>query len=176
MNKTGTLIVTLALLLSNAMAGLDGTIVNTALPAIISDLHGIQYMGWIVAVFLLGMAVATPLWSKLGERVGNRRAYEIATLLFAIGSIFQALSSNIIFFLIARTVMGIGAGGMNTIPFIIYADLYTDLVKRAKVIGYATASFSAASIIGPLIGGWIVDTFSWHWVFYINVPIALISI
>nr|WP_278334907.1 MFS transporter [Clostridium beijerinckii] len=108
--------------------------------------------------------------------MGNRRTYQIATLLFAIGSIFQALSSNIIFFLIARTIMGIGAGGMNTIPFIIYADLYTNLRKRAKVIGYATASFSAAAIIGPLIGGWIVDTFSWHWVFYINVPIALISI
>ncbi|CUU46692.1 MFS transporter [Clostridium beijerinckii] len=176
MSKKGILIVTLALLLSNAMAGLDGTIVNTALPAIISDLHGIQYMGWIVAVFLLGMAVVTPLWSKLGERIGNRRTYQIATLLFAIGSIFQALSSNIIFFLIARTIMGIGAGGMNTIPFIIYADLYTNLRKRAKVIGYATASFSAAAIIGPLIGGWIVDTFSWHWVFYINAPIALISI
>lgn len=176
MNKKGIFIVTLALLLSNAMAGLDGTIVNTALPAIISDLHGIQYMGWIVAVFLLGMAVVTPLWSKLGERIGNRKTYQIATLLFAIGSIFQALSSDIIFFLIARTIMGIGAGGMNTIPFIIYADLYTNLRKRAKVIGYATASFSAAAIIGPLIGGWIVDTFSWHWVFYINVPIALISI
>ncbi|WP_236895106.1 MFS transporter [Clostridium beijerinckii] len=176
MSKKGILIVTLALLLSNAMAGLDGTIVNTALPAIISDLHGIQYMGWIVAVFLLGMAVVTPLWSKLGERIGNRRTYQIATLLFAIGSIFEALSSNIIFFLIARTIMGIGAGGMNTIPFIIYADLYTNLRKRAKVIGYATASFSAAAIIGPLIGGWIVDTFSWHWVFYINVPIAIISI
>ncbi len=176
MNKKGILIVTLALLLSNAMAGLDGTIVNTALPAIISDLHGIQYMGWIVAVFLLGMAVVTPLWSKLGERIGNKRSYQIATLLFAVGSIFQALSSNIILFLIARTIMGIGAGGMNTIPFIIYADLYTNLKKRSKVIGYATASFSAAAIIGPLIGGWIVDTFSWHWVFYINVPIALISI
>lgn len=176
MSKKEILIVTLALLLSNAMAGLDGTIVNTALPAIISDLNAIQYMGWIVAVFLLGMAVATPLWSKLGERIGNKKAYELATLLFAVGSIFQALSSNIILFLIARTIMGIGAGGMNTIPFIIYADLYEDLRKRAKVVGYATASFSAAAIIGPLIGGWLVDTFSWHWVFYINVPIALISI
>ena len=65
---------------------------------------------------------------------------------------------------------------MNTLPFIIYADLYQDLRKRAQVIGYATASYSAASIVGPLIGGWIVDTFSWHWVFYINVPIALVSI
>lgn len=176
MKRKETLIVTMALLLSNAMSGLDGTIINTALPAIVSDLHAIQYMGWIVAVFLLSMAVVTPLWSKLGEHIGNCKAYQIATLLFAIGSILQALSSNIIFFLIARSIMGIGAGGMNTMPFIIYADLYADLQKRAKVIGYATASFSAASIIGPLIGGWIVDVFSWHWVFYINIPIALLSI
>lgn len=176
MTKKGTIIVAVALLLSNAMAGLDGTIINTALPSIISDLHGIEYMGWIVAVFLLGMAVATPLWSKLGERIGNKKVYQISTTLFALGSIFQALSANIYMFLIARICMGIGAGGMNTIPFIIYADLYEDLKKRAKIIGFATASFSIASIIGPLIGGWIVDTFSWHWVFYINVPIAFISI
>ncbi|WP_409021866.1 MFS transporter [Dellaglioa sp. P0083] len=176
MNKKNLIIVTIALLLSNAMAGLDGTIINTALPSIVSDLHGIQYMGWIVAVFLLGMAVATPLWSKLGERIGNRGAYQLATFLFAIGAVFQATSSNIVFFLVARVVMGIGAGGMNTIPFIIYADIYKNIKKRSQVIGYATASYSIASIIGPLVGGWIVDTFSWHWVFYINVPIALISI
>ncbi|MHC9531855.1 MFS transporter [Dellaglioa sp. BT-FLS60] len=176
MNKRNLIIVTIALLLSNTMAGLDGTIINTALPSIVSDLHGIQYMGWIVAVFLLGMAVATPLWSKLGERIGNRGAYQLATLLFAVGAIFQAISGNIVFFLVARAVMGIGAGGMNTIPFIIYADIYENIKKRSQVIGYATASYSIASIIGPLIGGWIVDTFSWHWVFYINVPIAFISI
>lgn len=176
MTKKGTIIVAVALLLSNAMAGLDGTIINTALPSIISDLHGIEYMGWIVAVFLLGMAVATPLWSKLGERIGNKKVYQISTTLFALGSIFQALSGNIYVFLIARIFMGIGAGGMNTIPFIIYADLYEDLKQRAKIIGFATASFSIASIIGPLIGGWIVDTFSWHWVFYINVPIAFVSV
>ncbi|MDQ0204916.1 MFS transporter [Pectinatus haikarae] len=89
---------------------------------------------------------------------------------------FHFTINQYIFFLIARAIMGIGAGGMNTLPFIIYADLYTNLRKRSEVIGYATASFSAASIIGPLIGGWIVDVFSWHWVFYINVPIAMFSI
>jgi len=86
MSKRGISIVTMGLLLSNAMAGLDGTIINTALPSIISDLHGIQYIGWIIAVFLLGMAVATPLWSKLGERIGNKKAYQAATLLFVLGS------------------------------------------------------------------------------------------
>lgn len=176
MTKREIFIVTLALLLSNAMAGLDGTIVNTALPSIISDLQAIEYMAWIVAIFLLTMAVSTPLWSKLGQRIGNKSAYQISTFLFALGAILQGLSGNIQVFLVARAIMGIGAGGMNTIPFIIYADLYTQPSKRAKVIAFATASFSTASIIGPLVGGWIVDTFSWQWVFYLNVPIALLSI
>lgn len=170
------LLITCALLLSNAMAGLDGTIVNTALPAIVSDLHGIQYMGWIVAIFLLGMAVATPLWSKFGEKKGNKVAYITATTTFAVGALFQGLASNITWFIIARGVMGLGAGGMSTIPFIIYAQLFQNLKRRAQVIGVTSASFSTASIIGPLFGGWIVDTFSWHWVFYINLPLALVSI
>ncbi len=93
------------------MAGLDATIINTALPAIISDLHGIQYMGWIVAIFLLGMAVSTPLWSKFGEKRGNKVAYITATIVFMIGALFQGLAPNIIWFITARSVMGIGAGG-----------------------------------------------------------------
>jgi MFS family permease len=169
-------IVTGALLLSNIMAGMDGTIVNTAMPAITSDLHGLQYMGWIIATFLLGMAVATPLWSKLGEHKGNKQAYIAATSLFLVGAIFQGLAPNILWFIIARTVMGIGAGGMNTIPFIVFAELYENLKTRAQVLGIASACFGTASIIGPLLGGWLVDALSWHWVFYVNVPIALIAI
>ena len=72
--------------------------------------------------------------------------------------------------------MGIGAGGMNTIPFIVYAELYQNLRKRAEVLGISSACFGTASIIGPLLGGWIVDALSWHWVFYVNVPIALVAI
>lgn len=169
-------IVTFALILSNAMAGLDSTIINTALPAIVSDLHGIQFMGWLVAIFLLGMAVSTPLWSKFGERKSNKVAYITATIVFMIGALFQGLAPNIVWFVIARGVMGIGAGGMNTIPFIIYSQIFKNLQRRAQVIGVAAASFSGTSILGPLLGGWIVDTFSWHWVFYINLPIALLSI
>lgn len=169
-------IITGALLLSNIMAGMDGTIVNTALPAIASDLHALQYVGWIVAIFLFGMAVSTPLWSKFGEHQGNKKAYIIATSLFAIGAIFQALAPNIIWFIIARAVMGVGAGGMNTIPFIVFAEIYTNLKKRAAVLGLSSACFGTASIVGPLLGGWIVDTLSWHWVFYVNIPIALVAI
>lgn len=169
-------LVTGALLLSNVMAGMDGTIVNTAMPAITSDLHALQYMGWIIATFLFGMSVATPLWSKFGEHQGNRRAFIMSTTLFALGALFQAIAPNIVWFIIARTAMGVGAGGMNTIPFIVFARIYPDLKQRSVVVGFASACFGTASIIGPLLGGWIVDILSWHWVFYVNLPIAAIAI
>lgn len=162
--------------MSNAMAGLDGTIVNTALPAIIADLHGIQYMGWIVAIFLLTEATSTPLWSKFGERKGNKLAYILSTFTFGFGGLIQGLAPNMTCFILARGLMGIGAGGMNTIPFIIYARLFKNIKRREEIIGIATASFSTASILGPVLGGWLVDEFSWRWIFFINIPVALISI
>ncbi|WP_057767178.1 MFS transporter [Companilactobacillus tucceti] len=164
------------MLLSNMMTGMDATIINTALPAITSELEGLEYMGWIVATYLLGLAVSTPLWSKFGEHQGNKKAYIYATIIFAIGAIFQGMASNIQWFIIARVIMGIGGGGMNTIPFIAFADMYEDLTKRSQIIGLSAALFSIASIIGPLVGGWIIDTLTWRLVFYLNVPVALLSI
>ena len=112
-------------------------------------------MAWIVEIFLFGLAVATPLWSKFGEHKGNKIAYISATSLFAIGAIFQGLAPNITWFIIARAIMGIGAGGMNTIPFIVFAEIYTNLKKRATVLGLSSACFGTASIIGP--PSWWVD-------------------
>lgn len=175
MSHRNVIIVTCALLLSNAMSGLDNTIINTALPAIISDLHGIELMGWIVAVFLLGTAVSTPLWSKLGEHIGNKQAYQLAAMFFVVGSFLQGIAPNIVFLIIARTIAGIGNGGVVSLPYIIYAHLYEDTRKRMQVLGFVSASYSMATIIGPLVGGYIVDTFSWHWVFFLNVPVGLLS-
>ncbi|WP_203649352.1 MFS transporter [Secundilactobacillus yichangensis] len=175
MSKRNILIVTCALLLSNAMSGLDNTIINTALPAIISDLHGIELMGWIVAVFLLGTAVSTPLWSKLGEHIGNKQAYQLAAMFFVVGSLLEGLSPNIVFLIVSRTIAGIGNGGVVSLPYIIYAHLYENPRTRMKVLGLVSASYSIATIIGPLVGGYIVDAFSWHWVFFVNVPVGLAS-
>ncbi len=165
-----------SLLLASIMSGLDATIINTALPAIISDLHGIQYMGWIVAVFLLGMDVFSPLWGKLGDRIGNKKAFGLSILIFIVSSMIEGTAGNIWVFIIARTFMGIGAGGMGSIPYIILAQLYRNIHRRSQGLAYISAAWSGATIIGPLVGGWIVDTLSWHWVFYINLPIGIITI
>lgn len=175
MTKRNVMIVTIALLLSNVMSGIDGTIVNTALPAIIADLHGLQLMAWIVAVFLLGTAVSTLLWSKFGERVGNKTAYQWATLVFVVGSLLQGLAPNIWLLILTRGLAGIGNGGMISLPYIIFAQLYPKVRERMKALALVSAFYSFATIIGPLIGGFLVDYLSWHWVFYINVPIGLLS-
>ncbi len=89
MNKKQITMVTVALMLGNVMAGLDGTITNTAIPAIVSALHGIQFMGWIVAIYLLGMSVSIPIWTKIGEKITNKLAFEIALVLFVLGSTLE---------------------------------------------------------------------------------------
>ena len=176
MNKKQITMVTVALMLGNVMAGLDGTITNTAIPAIVSALHGIQFMGWIVAVYLLGMSVSIPIWTKIGEKITNKLAFEIALVLFVLGSTLEGLAPNIYFFLVARMIMGIGGGGMGSLPYIIAGYVFPNIKKRTQVLGYLTASFNGAAILGPLAGGWLIDALSWHWVFYINIPIGLVAL
>ena len=106
MNKKQITMVTVALMLGNVMAGLDGTITNTAIPAIVSALHGIQFMGWIVAIYLLGMSVSIPIWTKIGEKITNKLAFEIALVLFVLGSTLEGLAPNIYFFLVCPNDYG----------------------------------------------------------------------
>ncbi|WP_251946957.1 MFS transporter [Levilactobacillus brevis] len=176
MTKRRMAIATIALLIANFMGGLDATIVNTALPAITSDLNGIRLIGWISSIFLLGTAVTTVLWGRVGEVIGNKITFQISVILFIASSLVGGLSTNMVMLIVARALMGIGAGGMISIPFIIYADLYANPAERARALGWVTAFYTLSTVVGPLIGGWLVDTLSWHWVFFINLPIGLISL
>lgn len=176
MNSKQIKMVTFALMLGNVMAGLDSTITNTAIPAIVSALNAIQFMGWITAIYLLGMSISIPIWTKIGEKITNKLAYQIAILLFIVGSALQGMAPNIYFFLVARMIMGIGGGGMGSLPYIIAGYVFKNIKQRTQVLGYLTASFNGAAILGPLVGGSLIDALSWHWVFYLNVPIGLIDL
>jgi len=166
---------TIALLIANFMGGLDATIVNTALPSIMSDLNGMRLVGWVSSAFLLGTAVTTVLWGRVAEIFGNKRIFQFSVVLFIISSMIGGLATNMLMLIIARAVMGIGAGGMVSIPFIIYADIYPNPAQRARALGWVTAFYTLSTVVGPLIGGWLVDALSWHWVFFINLPIGIIS-
>jgi len=175
MKKGNLAVATVALLIANFMGGLDATIVNTALPSIMSDLNGIRLVGWVSSVFLLGTAVTTILWGRVAETVGNKRVFQFSVALFIVSSMLGGFANNMVMLIIARALMGIGAGGMISIPFIIYADIYPNPAQRARALGWVTAFYTLSTVVGPLIGGWLVDVLSWHWVFFINLPIGILS-
>ena len=175
MNRRQIFLATIALLLANFMGGLDATIVNTALPVITSELNGMRLIGWVSSTFLLGTAVTTVLWGQVGKMIGNKRAFQIGLVLFIASSMLGGLAPNMEVLIVARALMGIGAGGMVSIPFIIYADLYPTPAQRARAIGWVTVAYTLSTVAGPIIGGFLVDALSWRWVFFINAPISLIS-
>lgn len=175
MNKRQVVWATIALLLANFMGALDSTIVNTALPTIVAELKGMSLIGWISSIFLLGIAITTVLWGRIADKFGRKRTFQFSVLLFILSSMLGGFASNMQILIIARALMGIASGGMVSIPFIIYADIYPNPAQRAKALGWVTAFYTLGTICGPLIGGWIVDVLSWRWVFFINFPIGLLS-
>lgn len=166
---------TIGLLFANIMAGFEGTIISTAMPTIIADLNGIEMMNWLFTIYFLLNAIFTPIWGKISDRIGRKKGFMLAISIFMLGSFLEGLSPTMLFMIFARGIMGIGAGGMTAIPFIIFARIYP-AEKRGGIFGLTAAFGGAASVIGPLLGGWIVSHLSWHWVFFINIPIGLISL
>ena len=161
-----------AFILSNVMAGLEGSIVATALPAMMAELHGIKLMSWVVTIYMLLMAVSSPIWTKLAERFGYKQMFVLGTLLFTIGSLGKGLAINMLMVIVARALMGLGAGVMIQLPFVIYGMMY-QADERRRVIGNTVAAYSFSTIAGPIVGGLIVTLLDWRWVFFINIPIGI---
>ncbi len=171
--KTNVLLVTVAILLSVFMTAVETTIVSTAMPTIISNLHGMSIMNWVFAVYLLTNAMVTPIYGKLSDKMGRKPMFLLGTVIFLLGSSLCALSSNMIELILFRALQGIGAGALVPVAMTIMADIYP-VAKRTKVLGFINAVWGFASIIGPLLGGFITDQLNWHWIFLVNLPIGLI--
>lgn len=174
MKKTNVPIVTLAIFMTTFMTAIEGTIVSTAMPIIVSDLDGLEIMNWVVSIFLLMTALSTPLYGKLADSIGRKPVFLFGIALFVIGSSLCGLAQNMIELILFRVIQGLGSGAVQPVAITIIADLYT-LQKRAKMLGLNSGFWGVASVIAPLLGGFIVQHLSWHWVFYINVPIGIIA-
>ena len=154
------------------LAALDSTIVATAMPTIIGDLHGIDHYAWVFTAYLLAEIASIPLWGRLADMYGRKKIFLLGMVIFLAGSVFCGVSTSMLQLILFRAVQGVGAGCLLPVAQTIVADLYT-LEQRAKLSAVMSAVFGFSSVVGPLIGGFITDQLSWHWVFFVNLPIGI---
>ncbi len=157
------------------LAALDQTIVGTAMPHIIGDLKGFTEYTWVVSAYLIAQAIAVPITSKLSDIFGRRTIFFFNVIIFLIGSMLAGASTSMLWLIGSRFIQGIGGGGLAASAFTIIADIFPPR-ERGKWTGLIGAIFGLASVIGPLLGGFITDNYSWRWVFYVNVPVGITAL
>ena len=157
------------------LAALDQTIVSTALPTIVADLGGLEHLSWVVTSYILASTVVAPLYGKFGDLYGRRNMVFISVGLFLIGSVLCGMASSMTFLILARAVQCLGGGGLFVLALSIIGDVLPPK-DRGKIQGVFAGVFGLSSVIGPLLGGWFVDALSWHWIFFINLPIGAIAL
>ncbi len=165
------LIVLPGLLLALILAMLDQTIVSTALPRIVGDLGGVTHLSWVVTAYVLASTVTTPLYGKLGDLYGRKRWLVTAIVIFLVGSALSGLAHSMDQLIAFRALQGLGAGGLMVGVFATIGDLVSPR-ERGQYMGYMMAAMMVAMVAGPLVGGYITDSLSWRWIFYINMPVG----
>jgi EmrB/QacA subfamily drug resistance transporter len=172
MRKTHRPLTTAALALSLFMAALEMTVVTTAMPTVVSDLGGIQHYAWVFTAFMLASTITVPIFGKLADLYGRKPILLFGIALFLVGSVASGLSPSMEWLIVFRILQGLGAGSIQPITLTVVGDLYS-LEERGRVQGIFSAVWGVSGLVGPLAGGLIVHWLSWHWVFYINVPVGL---
>jgi EmrB/QacA subfamily drug resistance transporter len=167
-------LITLGVMMSLFMASMESTVIATAMPTIVSQLGGLESYSWVFAIYMLTSTTVGPIFGKLSDIYGRRPVYMVAISIFAIGSLLCGLATTMPQLIGARAVQGLGAGGLLPLAFIIVGDIFT-LEQRAKMQGLFSGVWGVSSVAGPLIGGLLVDSISWHWVFLINLPAAAVA-
>jgi EmrB/QacA subfamily drug resistance transporter len=166
------LVIISGIMLGMALAGLDQTIVATALPTISTELHGIEHMSWVVSAYLLTSTAATPIYGKLSDLYGRKVMFETAVSIFLVASVLCALAGTMPQLILFRALQGAGGGGLISIAHAIIGDVIAPR-ERGRYNGYFTAIFALTSVGGPVLGGVFADDLTWRWVFWINLPIGI---
>ncbi len=164
-----------ALLLVMLLAALDQTIVSTALPTIVGDLGGLNHISWVVTAYLLAQTVVTPVYGKLGDLYGRKLILQVAVVIFLIGSVLCGIAQNMPELIAYRAIQGLGGGGLMVGAQAAIGDVVSPR-ERGRYTGLFGAVFGAASIAGPLLGGFLTSSLSWRWIFFINIPLGVLAL
>ncbi len=173
--KTKQHMVVISLLIATFLTAIEGTIVSTAMPKIVEDLQGSQWYTWVISIYLLATVISIPIFGKLADLYGRKVIFTVGVIIFLVGSTLSGFSQTMGQLVLFRLLQGIGAGALTTIPFTIIGDIFS-FDQRAKVQGWIGSVWGISGIIGPLVGGFIVDTISWRWIFFMNIPFGIISL
>ena len=157
------------------LASLDQTIVSTALPTIVADLGGLEHLSWVVTAYILASTVSAPLYGKLGDLYGRRNMVFVSVGLFLAGSALAGAAQTMEWLIASRALQGLGGGGLFVLALSVIGDVIPPQ-DRGKIQGVFASIFSVSSVVGPLIGGFFTEQASWHWIFYINIPIGALAL
>ncbi|MBA2937477.1 MFS transporter [Paenibacillus sp. CGMCC 1.16610] len=173
--KTHRPLVLATLVISMFMAAIEMTIISTAMPSIVGEMGGFTLYSWVFSAFSLMQAVTTPIYGKLSDLFGRKPIFITGIVIFLVGSILCGLSKTMMMLVIFRLIQGLGAGAVQPIAMTIVGDMFT-VEERAKIQGYFSSVFGISSVIGPIVGGLIVQYSHWSWIFWMNVPLGILSI
>jgi EmrB/QacA subfamily drug resistance transporter len=173
-DQTSLRLVFAGLMLVLFLAALDQTIVATALPTIVGDLGGLNHISWVVTAYLLAQTVVTPLYGKLGDQYGRKVVLQCALTLFLVGSALCGLSQNLDELIAFRALQGLGGGGLLVSAQAAIGDVVPPR-ERGRYTGLFGAVFGVASVVGPLLGGFLTSELSWRWIFYVNLPLGVLA-
>lgn len=174
-NHRQILVIMSGLMLGMFLASLDQTIVSTALPTIVGDFHRSDLLSWVITAYLLASTASTPLWGKAGDLYGRKRVFQLAIVVFLVGSVLCGAAQNMYELIAFRGLQGIGGGGLISLVFAIIGDVIPPR-QRGRYQGYFGAVFGVSSVVGPLAGGFAVDNLTWRYIFYINLPLGILAL
>jgi EmrB/QacA subfamily drug resistance transporter len=161
-------------MLSIFLGAMESTVVATAMPTVVTSLGGLQFYSWVFSGFLLTSTVTMPLWGRLSDLFGRRPVFLLGLTIFLGGSALSGLSRSMVELIGFRMLQGLGAGSLITVGMTIVGDIFP-IERRARSQGYLSGVWGVASLVGPLLGGFLTDHVSWRWVFYINLPFGAVA-
>ncbi|SMC22695.1 drug resistance transporter, EmrB/QacA subfamily [Clostridium acidisoli DSM 12555] len=165
----------LSIMVAMFLGAVEGTVVTTAMPTIVKSLNGFDKISLVFSVYLLTSAISTPIYGKIADLYGRKAALLTGISIFLIGSALCGISMNMYELILFRGLQGIGAGAIFTVSYTIVGDVFA-VEERGKVQGWISSVWGIASLLGPFLGGFLIDYMSWHWIFYINIPFGIFSI